>query len=151
MVLRCGLTIIMPQTDMEMQTSRPTAYTKTKATQKFSKYPQKLAAATVGGWPIRKSWSFQPFLQSSLQSVPILYNGPPLPSVCPFPWGSGPSSYTWFLRPTRVLNPNSILISWIIFAWHSSVLIRRVRRGMSLHILKTGRKGVEVTCWGRPF
>ena len=34
------------------------------------------------------SWSVQPFVHSSWQSVSILYNGPPFPlQNCPFPWG----------------------------------------------------------------
>ena len=43
--------------------------------------PRDLAAQTV-------SRSIQSFLHSLRQSVPILYNGPPLtPKTCPFPWG----------------------------------------------------------------
>jgi len=39
------------------------------------------------------SRSVQLFLHTSLQSVPILYNGTPLPlQNCPFSWGSGPQS-----------------------------------------------------------
>jgi len=34
------------------------------------------------------------------------------PQNCPFPWGSGPPSNTWFPGPTRVLNPNGISIGW---------------------------------------
>jgi len=50
-------------------------------------------------------------LYSSPQCVPVRYNGHPLPlplKIVPFHWGSGPPSYTWFLLPTRVLNPNGI-------------------------------------------
>jgi len=40
----------------------------------------------------------------------------PRPQNCPFPWGCGPPSNTWYLEPTRVLNPNSISISSAVFA-----------------------------------
>jgi len=33
------------------------------------------------------SRSVQPFFHSSRQKVLILYNGPPFPQNCPFPWG----------------------------------------------------------------
>ena len=51
-------------------------------------------------------------LHSSRQGVHILYNGPSLcPSKLPLAVeGSGPPSNTWFLGPTRVLNPNGISI-----------------------------------------
>ena len=35
---------------------------------------------------------------------------------CPFPWGCGPPSNTWFLWPTRAHNPNGILIGSAVFA-----------------------------------
>jgi len=64
------------------------------------------------------SWSVQPFLHRRLQSVPILYNMMLLlPSKLPLAirrWG--PQSNTWFLGPTRVLNPNGISIASAIFA-----------------------------------
>jgi len=49
------------------------------------------------------SRSVQPFLQSSLQRVAILYSGPPLlPSKLPLPMGrSGPPSNTWFRGSTE--------------------------------------------------
>jgi len=41
------------------------------------------------------------FLHSSPQSVPILYNGPPLPlKIATFRGGSGPPCNAWFLGPT---------------------------------------------------
>jgi len=44
--------------------------------------------------------SVQPFLYSSRQKVPILYNGRPYPPEFPFPWGFGiPSSNAWCLGP----------------------------------------------------
>jgi len=64
------------------------------------------------------SRSVQPLLHRSWQSVPILHNGPPylFPSELPHPMeGSGPPSNTWFLGPTRVLNPNGILTSSAVF------------------------------------
>ena len=39
--------------------------------------------------------------------------------------GSGPLSNTWFLGPTRVLNPNGILIGAAVFAGVTSVTDRR--------------------------
>ena len=56
------------------------------------------------------SRSVQLFLLSSPQSVPVLYNGTPISplKIAPSHGGSGPPSNTWFLCPTRVLNPNSI-------------------------------------------
>jgi len=53
--------------------------------------------------------STQPLLHRWPQSVPILYNGMPLsPSKLPRPLdGSEPPSNTWFLGPTRVLNPTA--------------------------------------------
>jgi len=38
-------------------------------------------------------------------------NAPVCPQKCPFPWGSGPPSNTWFLGPTRV-GHSSDGISW---------------------------------------
>jgi len=40
---------------------------------------------------------------------------------CPFPWGYGPPSNTWFHEPTRVLNPNGISIRSAVFAGLTSV------------------------------
>ena len=59
-------------------------------------------------------------------SVPILYNGIPLsPSKLPLPMvGSGPTSNTWFAGPTRVHNPNGILIGSAVFAGLTSMTHR---------------------------
>ena len=54
------------------------------------------------------------FLHSWRQTVAILYNRPS--TFPPIPWGSEPPPNTWFLGPTRVLNPTGILISWTVFA-----------------------------------
>jgi len=49
--------------------------------------------------------SVQPFLHSSRQKVPILYDGRPYPPELPLPAGrSGPPSNTWFLGPMRAHN-----------------------------------------------
>jgi len=56
------------------------------------------------------------FLHRWSQSVPILYNGTPLrPQNCPFSWGMWTPSNTWFLGPTRILDPNGILIASAVF------------------------------------
>jgi len=73
------------------------------------------------------SRSVQPFSHRRLQSIPILYNVPPLPPHnCPFPCGgAGPQSNTWFPRPTRVLNPNGISTGSAVFAGLTSDLCDR--------------------------
>jgi len=49
----------------------------------------------------------------------------PLPlKIAPFYGGSGPPSNTWFLRPTRVFNPNGISIASAVFAGLTSVTDR---------------------------
>ena len=50
------------------------------------------------------------------------------PQNCPFRWGSGPPSNTWFLGSTRVHNPNGITISSAVFAWLTSVTDRQTDR-----------------------
>jgi len=42
--------------------------------------------------------------------------------------GSGPPSNTWFLGPTRVLNPNGISIGAALFAGFTSVTDRQTDR-----------------------
>jgi len=86
----------------------------------------KIAPSHMGSLPPSNTWSLgrthkstsqtasrlvQPFLNSS-HRVPILYNGPPSFPLknCPFTRGSGSLFNTWFLGPTQVLIPNSILI-----------------------------------------
>jgi len=57
------------------------------------------------------SWSDQPFSHRWPQSVPVLYNGSPLPSPSklPLPMGIWTPSKTWFPGPTRVFNHNGII------------------------------------------
>jgi len=62
------------------------------------------------------SWSVQPFLHSSRQSVPILYNGALSPQHCPFPWGIWHPSNTWFRGPVRAYNPYDSSIGSAIYA-----------------------------------
>ena len=65
------------------------------------------------------SRSVQPFLHSSPQSVPILYNGPCLPPHnCPFSWEDlNPHPIHGSFGPcTRVLNQNGISIGSAVFA-----------------------------------
>ena len=57
---------------------------------------------------------------------PILYNGPPFPPEnCLFPWGMLTPSNTWFLEPTRVLNPKGISITSTILAVLNTVTDRQ--------------------------
>ena len=75
------------------------------------------------------SRSVQPFLHSSLQGVPILYNGPRfLLKIAASHGGSGYPSSTWFFGPTWVLNPNVISISSVIFAGLTTVTDRLTDR-----------------------
>jgi len=76
------------------------------------------------------SRSIWPFLQSSLQNVPILYNGTPFsPSKLSLPMGDpDPPSNTWFPGPTQVVNPNGISIGAAVFAGLTSVTDRQTDR-----------------------
>jgi len=68
------------------------------------------------------SRSVQPFSHRWPQSVPILYNGPPLHprlKIAPSHGESGPQSNTWLPESTRVLNPNGISIGSSVFAGHT--------------------------------
>ena len=49
----------------------------------------------------------------------------PFPQDCPSRGGSGPPSYSWFLGPVRVHNPNGIIIAVQLFShrWPQSVSI----------------------------
>jgi len=59
--------------------------------------------------PQMASCSVQPFLHSSRQKVPLLYNWLPIsPQKLSVSMGSGPPSSTWFLGPTQVYSPTSI-------------------------------------------
>ena len=75
------------------------------------------------------SRSVHPCLHRRPQSVPILYNGTPLPpSKLPLPMRrSGSPSNIWFPGPTRVLNPNGISIASAIFAGLTSVTDRQTK------------------------
>jgi len=73
--------------------------------------------------------SVQPFLHSSWQKVPILYNGPPLPlNIALSHRGSGTPCNTWLLRPTKVHNPNSPPIGSEVFAGLRTVIDRPTNR-----------------------
>jgi len=77
------------------------------------------------------SRSVQPFLHSSRQKVPILYNGSPIlaaPRNCPFAWAIWTPSNTWFRGPTRVHNPNGISIGSAGFAGLTIVTDRQTDR-----------------------
>jgi len=63
------------------------------------------------------SWSVQLFSHGWPQSVPILYNGPPLsPKIVPSHGGSGMPWKTWFHEPIWAYFPNGILIGSAVFA-----------------------------------
>jgi len=65
--------------------------------------------------------SVQPFLNSSWQKVPILYNGHPFPPKLLLPMeGPGPPSKLWFLGPVWADNPNDITIGSSVLAQMSA-------------------------------
>jgi len=58
--------------------------------------------------------------------------GRPFPHQnCPFPWGSGSPSNTWFLGLTRVLNPNVIPSLYFTTGCHFPLEIACSRGGIS--------------------
>jgi len=66
------------------------------------------------------------FAQITTQYPYTLQWDAPSPSKLPIPMGeSGPPSNTWFPGPTRVLNPNGILIGSAVFAGLTSVTNRQ--------------------------
>ena len=69
-------------------------------------------------------WQINQF--SRLQSVPVPYNGVLLCllKVAPSYGGTWTPSNTWFAGPSRVLNPNGILIGSAVFAGLNSVTDR---------------------------
>jgi len=82
-----------------------------------------------GIWTPSNPWFFRPILVHNPNDIRFshfctddcrvsLYFGTPFsPSKLPLPTGrSGPPSNTWFLGPTRVLNPNGISIGSATFA-----------------------------------
>jgi len=73
------------------------------------------------------SRSVQPFLYSSSQTVPILYNGPPLPLIIVPSYSDLTLSNTRFVGSTRVLNPND-LDRFNPFAWLITVTNRQTVR-----------------------
>jgi len=63
------------------------------------------------------SWTVQPCLHNSRQSVVRHARACPFPSKLPLRMGrSGPPSNTWFLEPTLAQNPNYISIGSAVFA-----------------------------------
>jgi len=78
--------------------------------------PQKALLCAEGRhMTCRSLRSVHPFLLSSRQSVPILYNDRPFSQNC------HRSSNTWFLGPTRAHNPNGISIGSSAFAEPTTV------------------------------
>jgi len=77
----------------------------------------KIVPSHGGIWTPSKTWFLEPirahkangisigsavFAQMTEKSVPILYNGTPLPPQnCPFPWGIWTPSNTWLPGPTQ--------------------------------------------------
>jgi len=55
----------------------------------------------------------------------LQWDAPFLPKNCHSHGGSGPPSNTWFLGPTRVLNPKGISIGSAVFAGVTSVTDRQ--------------------------
>ena len=97
---------------------------------------------TFRWWKIKTSGQSnltnRPHRRRTWTVVPILYNGLLIaPQNCPFPWGIWTPSNTWFLGPTRVLNPNGISIgSAVLHSWPQNVpiLYSRLGRPFSLKI-----------------
>jgi len=115
-------------------------------------------------------WSVQSFLHSTRQSVPILYNGPPLfCQNCLFTWGSGPlgSANTWFLGPSHVHHRSGISVSSAVFVgltivtgrphysicnnrphWHSASRALHRNNNKSICIASWGLKMLTcILCW----
>jgi len=66
--------------------------------------------------------SVQSLLHRWPQSDPVLNNGSPVsPENCQFPWGIWTPCNTWFIGPTRVLDPNGISIASAVFAGLANV------------------------------
>ena len=75
------------------------------------------------------SRSVQMFSHMSPQSVPILYNGQPLPlQNCPLFMGDMDPTLIYGFSGTRVLNPNDISIGSAVFAGLTSVTDRQTDR-----------------------
>jgi len=88
---------------------------------------------TFRWWKIKTSGQSnltnRPHRRRTWTVVPILYNGLLIaPQNCPFPWGIWTPSNTWFLGPTRVLNPNGISIGSADFAGLTSMTDRQTDR-----------------------
>jgi len=64
------------------------------------------------------------FAEMTAECPYTLQRDAPSPQNCPFPWGCGPASNTWFHGPTPVLNPNGISIGSAVFARVTSVTDR---------------------------
>jgi len=84
--------------------------------------PQLPPERTVKSASQTASRSVQPFLHSSRQNVPVLYNGSPLPTG-----GFVPRSNSWF-GAHRVHIPNDISIGSTVFAGITIVTDRRTDR-----------------------
>ena len=99
----------------------------------------KIAPSFVGSEPLYKSWFLGPVRADNPNGITIgsavfapviaecLYftmGHPFSPQNCPFPWGSGPQSNTWFPGPTRVVNLNGISVGSAVYAGLTSVTDR---------------------------
>jgi len=72
-------------------------------------------------------------LHTQQQCVTMLFNGPDNTQNCPFPLGDlDPPSNAWFLGPTRITQPNGILIGSSVFARHTNVTKRHTYRQTTL-------------------
>jgi len=94
-------------------------------------------------WPIRAHnpngiWICSAvFAQMTAECPYTLQWGTLPPPNCPFPWGSGPLSSTWFVGPTRVLNPKGISIGAAVFAGLTSVTDRSTDRPTDRHATRS--------------
>ena len=89
--------------------------------QKFSEYYFRLPGIVSDPVCCMAFWRLNdPFCSdrdAAVKIAKLFLNGPDNPENCPLPvGGSAPLSYTWFLRPTRVLFQNGISISLAVFA-----------------------------------
>jgi len=72
------------------------------------------------------------FAQLTADSPYTLQRAPLSIKDCPFPWGIWTPSNTWFLGPSRVLNPNGISIGSAVLAGLTTMTDRPTDRQITL-------------------